>query len=184
VKKAVPAPKPIRHAYVEQGAEGYYRSEGATYRNPHEQQLRRALALAVQTWSPDLSRVLDLACGSGEATLCLRELGAAHIEGADPFTGAAFRARTGLDAHRWSFGDIAAGAMAGRRYSLIVCSFALHLAERSRLAGICRALADAAPALLILTPHKRPELRAQWGWALRGELVEERVRARLYDRAA
>jgi hypothetical protein len=63
---------------------------------------------------------------------------------------------------------------------LIVCSFALHLVEVSRLPTVAFQLAQIADTLLILTPHKRPNLKAEWGWKLDSELLETRVRARLY----
>lgn len=169
----------IRNAYAREGSEAFYRRHGAEYRNPHEHIVRAVLERAVALWRPDLSAVLDLACGSGEVTLALRERGAL-VTGIDPFTGDAYLSRTGSIALPWNFAQIAEGVLAGSRYSLIVCSFALHLAERSRLPALCYALSTLAPAMLVLTPHKRPVIDPSWGWALRGELLHERVRARLY----
>jgi hypothetical protein len=37
-----------------------------------------------------------------------------------------------------------------------------------------------AKKLIILTPHKRPQLLPEWGWILKDEFVHERIRARLY----
>ena len=173
-------PESIRSEYERHGARQFYERSGGQYRNPHEPVVARALRAAVTKWSPNLDRVLDLACGSGEATLVLRSLGAGVIAGIDPFTGEAYRERTGVDAERLSFEDIAAGALAGRRYSLIVCSFALHLVEPPRLPTLVYQLSRVADSLLILTPHKRPVLKAVWGWKLVGEIVIERVRARYY----
>jgi 2-polyprenyl-3-methyl-5-hydroxy-6-metoxy-1,4-benzoquinol methylase len=173
----------IRHAYERCGAPQYYRRHGGEYRNPHEAVIGRALQEAMARWRLDLAQVLDLACGSGEITLALRPV-AGTLQGMDPYTGAAYLARTGQRAEGWSFEQIAAGALEGRRYTLIVCSFALHLPERSRLPLLCRQLSRVAPALLVLTPHKRPELAPAWGWTLRDEFVLERVRTRLYDRTA
>jgi len=170
----------IRGQYERLGVKTFYRRHGAEYTNPHEPVLRDVLRMAVERWRLDLSHVLDLAAGSGEATLILRDLGAAQIDGVDPYTGEAYQARAGQPAEPLSFEDVAAGALAGRRYSLIVCSFALHLAEPSRLPMIAYQLSLVAPALLILTPHKRPVIRPEWGWRLEGEFVEQRVRARLY----
>lgn len=170
----------IRAQYERHGVRGYYLRHGAAYRNPHEAAVRRILAAAVLEWKVDLSRVLDLACGSGEATLALLELGCPRVEGIDPFTADAYRARTGRGAERLTFEQIAAGALSGRRYSLIVCSFAMHLVERSRLPALAFELSRAAPQMLIVTPHKRPKIEEAWGWTLKGELVVERVRARLY----
>jgi len=170
----------IRTKYEKRGVNGFYRASGSTYRNPHEPELRRVLDVVVREWKLDLSKVLDLAAGSGEVTMSLRELGAAHIDGIDPYTHEAYEERTGMRAGRESFEDIAAGAMTGRAYSLIVCSFAMHLVEQSRLAGVAFQLSEIGSKLLILTPHKRPVLRAQWGWELEEERVLHRVRARLH----
>jgi SAM-dependent methyltransferase len=171
----------IRQQYEKHGARGYYERHGAEYRNPHEAAIAQLLHTVVPQWSLDLSHVLDLACGSGEATLILRELGAQRIDGVDPYTGEAYVARTGQEAETLDFVAIASGALRGRRYSLIVCSFAMHLAEASRLPLLAYELAELAPHLLILTPHKRPVLKPEWGWLLREEVVIERVRARLYE---
>lgn len=170
----------IRSEYESHGVEQFYARSGAAYRNPHEPVLRRLLKTVASDWILDLSHILDLAAGSGEVTLILADLGAGTIEACDPFTQAAYFARTGRAPQSWSFDDIAAGVLADRRYSLVVCSFALHLCEETRLAGVAFALAMVSPALLILTPHKRPVLRAEWGWALERETVIERVRGRLY----
>jgi SAM-dependent methyltransferase len=178
----LPMTEAIRHQYEKHGAQSFYEQHGADYRNPHEAALDDVLRLVVPEWRLDLTRVLDLACGSGEATLVLRELGAGQIDGVDPYTGAAYLARTGQVAEAFSFAEIAEGALAGRAYSLAVCSFALHLAEVSRLPALLFRLAEIAPQLLILTPHKRPELKPAWGWKLEQEMVVERVRARLYRR--
>ncbi len=169
----------IRAAYERVGPQEFYRQHGGDYRNPHEHIVRAVLAQAVPGWKLDLSRVLDLACGSGEATLALRELGAT-VEGADPFTGESYLARTGTPALPLSFENIAWGALAGQRFSLIVCSFALHLLEESRLPTLCFALSRLSPALIVVTPLKRPRIKPAWGWTLVDEILVQRVRARLY----
>lgn len=178
--RKVKRPRSVRAGYEALGVRGYYQRHGARYRNPHEPAVQQALAAAVAAWQPDLSRVLDLACGSGEATLALRALGAQAIEGVDPFTAEAYQARTGQPALALSFEAVAGGALEGRRYSLIVCSYALHLLAPSRLPQLAYQLSRLAPALLVLSPHKRPHLRPEWGWRLEGERVVERVRTRLY----
>ena len=171
----------IRAKYEDQGADHFYRQSGNTYRNPHEHQLDVGLGDALRRWSPDLSNVLDLATGSGEITLALRRHRANKITGIDPYTFEAYRARTGQSAERFRFDQIAGGALANRHYSLIVCSFAMHLCEPSRLPSLCLQLSLIAPGLLIFTPHKRPIIRSEWGWNLQGEFVVQRVRARMYN---
>jgi hypothetical protein len=170
----------IRARYEEHGADAYYREHADDYVNPHEQEIRQCIEMAMDRWPLDLSRVLDLAAGSGEASLALRELGAGEIDAGDPYLFAQYERRVGRPCERYSFEDIAAGVLAGREYKLIACSFALHLVEASRLPVVCSQLALIAPALLVLTPHKRPEIRPQWGWELAGEFVWARVRVRWY----
>jgi methyltransferase family protein len=170
----------IRHEYERVGADAFYRTRGASYRNPHEHEIRRSLDVLVLDWKLDLSHVLDLAAGSGEVTIALRDLGAGKIEGIDPFTYEAYERRICAPAGRETFEEIAAGRLAGRTYSLIVCSFAMHLVEPSRLAQLAYQLSVLSKHLLIITPHKRPQLGPEWGWELTHEMVLHRVRSRLY----
>jgi SAM-dependent methyltransferase len=169
----------IRPAYEEYGVTGFYEQFGSSYRNPHETILQSLLKRVLLEWNLDRSSVLDLACGSGEATLVLQELGA-KVSGIDPYTGQAFLERTGLHAEKFSFDDIANGILEGRTYSLIVCGFALHLVEISKLPMLMFQLAQITDTLLVLTPHKRPQIKPDWGWNLEQEILEDRVRARLY----
>ncbi|MCA9270355.1 MAG: class I SAM-dependent methyltransferase [Planctomycetales bacterium] len=172
------APRAIRHEYEAVGPAQFYAEQGGAYRNPHEDRVAAALEYCVKQWPLDLTCVLDLACGSGEATLALRALGAADVVGIDPFTHEAYAARTGQAARPLTFEAIAAGALSGERFSLIVCSYALHLLAPSRLPQLMLALSQVAPSLLILSPHKRPVVRDDWGWRLDGEIYRQRVRAR------
>ena len=176
----------IRGHYQRLGVAGFYAAHGREYANPHEPVVRHAVIESARRWNLDLSHVLDLACGSGEATLPLIECGAS-VAGADPYTAEAYLKRTGRAAEAFSFEHVAAGALRGRRYSLVVCSYAMHLVETSRLPALAIELAEVAPAMLILTPHKRPVIREEWGWRLSGEEVftsgepeHIRTRARLY----
>jgi SAM-dependent methyltransferase len=167
----------IRPQYEELGVEGYYAVHGSSYRNPHEQQIHYLLERLL----PDLnlSNVLDLACGSGEVTSKLLEH-QAQVSGIDPYTAAAYLARTGQIAELFSFEDIAAGAIHERRYSLVICSFAMHLCPSSRLPTLAYQLAQISPKLLILSPHKRPLLKPEWGWKLETQISFERVKARVF----
>ena len=172
----------IRGQYERYGVQHFYEQFGRDYRNPHEPAIREVIQLAVKTWTLDLQKVLDLACGSGEATLILAALQATEIDGIDPYTAEAYRQRTGKIAEPITFEQIAGGVLADRQYTLIVCSFALHLVEESRLPLLALQLSQIAPVLLIVTPHKRPILKPEWGWQAHDELIVDRVRARLYLR--
>ncbi|HZL37522.1 MAG TPA: class I SAM-dependent methyltransferase [Tepidisphaeraceae bacterium] len=180
-----PQPIPsVRAQYERIGADAWYETCGSQYRNPHEPIVARLIEKTTLEWKLDLTDVLDLAAGSGEATLALRSAGAKRVRGIDPYTADAYLQRTGQRAQCFTFADIAAGALADCRFSLIVCSFAMHLCEPSRLPGLLHALGRTSDTLLIITPHKRPVIRRQWGWELAGECMLDRVRARLYRTGA
>ena len=117
----------MREAYEQsEGAASYYAEHGAKYRNPHEPALTAALAAALGRLETagqlDCStrqlRMLDLACGSGEATLAVRQWVASRAgrqqpacTAADPFTHQAFEERVGEPCRRWSFEDVSAGEL-------------------------------------------------------------------------
>lgn len=189
-----PQPRSIHDAYVADGARGFYERHGSNYRNPHEPVVHDLIRIATRRWPLDLSHVLDLAAGSGEVTLALASLSPAsgqhgesqapspRISAVDPFTYEAYQQRTGWPCERLTFEQIAQGALRGRTYSLVICSFAMHLVDTSRLPALCWELTQVTPQLMILTPHKRPVLREAWGWRLHEEILRQRVRARLYQR--
>ncbi|CAE7394493.1 unnamed protein product, partial [Symbiodinium sp. CCMP2456] len=186
----------IRKAYEDLGAEAFYAAKGASYVNPHSEVLNEAFACALDAWSDQgqisglrsLDSVLDLACGSGEATAALEKWlqsrGAnapSRMEASDPYTFEAFERRyPGRACFRWTFEEIAGGCLESAKYDLVICSFALHLLDRSWLAVTLQALARQARHLVVATPHKRPIIDAQMGWNLCDEILHERVRLRLY----
>ncbi|GIW75567.1 MAG: hypothetical protein KatS3mg104_0630 [Phycisphaerae bacterium] len=176
-------PASVHHAYLTYGPRQYYQKYGFSYRNPHEPIIRELIRQILLTWDPDCSFGLDLAAGSGEVTLAVRDVRPKSLlEGVDPYTHLLYTTRTGLPCLPLSFEDIAAGALRGRCYSVVFCSFALHLLEESRLPGLCWALGEVSDQWVILTPHKRPVIRPQWGWDLKHQMLFQRVRARFYQR--
>lgn len=175
-------PAAVRNAYQAVGVTGYYASHGDSYRNPHEPIIGELLGQFAAPLIAAGPRVLDLACGSGEVTLALRSIGEFQVTGLDPYTAAAYQARTGAEPLTLTFEQIAAGGLSTLRFDTVICSFALHLVEESRLPLLLHQLAEIASHLLVLTPHKRPDLRPQWGWRLSREVLHERVRGRLYER--
>lgn len=148
--------KKIRPLYEAFGAEGYYRDHAAGYENPHEAQIQALLARNFHRID-STGIVLDFAAGGGEVTLALRQLGAQHLAGSDPFTHALFEEKTGLPCLRLSFMDVIKQGINGQ-YSAIISSFALHLCPAKDLFPLAWNLLQAAPILVIITPHKRPEL--------------------------
>lgn len=165
----------IRSHYQSQGIVPFYQKHGGTYSNPHVKDIRKCINVVFSMWKPPMNKVLDLACGSGEITSHIK---ADNITGIDPYTQEAYFKSTGKTALPYSFEDIISGAIQDHSYDLIICSFAMHLLETSRLPALCYALAQVSKNLLILTPHKKPII--SWAWNIQGELYLNRVRARWY----
>lgn len=156
--------KAIRHLYEEHGAESYYREHSDEYANPHYPQIEALLAANLQRLDCS-GGVLDFSAGGGEVTRALAGLGVSNVTGCDPFTFDLFEKNTGRPCLKYSFKDLIHGAQPGN-YSLIVSSFALHLCPPKELFPLCQALFFAAPTLVVITPHKRPELEQLPGFQL------------------
>ncbi len=79
------------------------------------------------------------------------------------------------------FEDIADGSLEGT-FDVIVCSYAMHLLDTSLLFALLWQLRSNSNLLIIVTPHKRPVITREMGWALLEELrfPDCRQRYRLY----
>ena len=176
--------KKIRPLYDEHGAEGYYRTFADTYENPHFPEIRALLERNFGRF--DCSAVLDFAAGGGEVTQVLQGLGVRDITGCDPFTFDLFEKNTRCTCLHLSFMDVIKKGLPSR-YSVIISSFALHLCPVKDLFSLSWQLFDAAPLLIVLTPHKRPELEHLEGinlvwedFAMTGK--GKKVRMKAYER--
>jgi hypothetical protein len=150
-----PTDDAIRNQYANKGVEAYYRESGASYSNPHFPYVR-SLLLRNQH-RIDYQNILDFCCGSGEVSQVVRELGFSDITASDPYTGDAFQKTMGLSCYPWSFKDVIRGKWEGS-YSAVICSFAMHLCPEEQLYPLAHQLLSKAPLLVIITPHKRPNL--------------------------
>jgi hypothetical protein len=153
--------KAIRNGYAEMGVDAFYRSSGGQYQNPHYPYLRQLLH---QNESRiDYSTSLDFCCGSGEVSQALSELGYLNTEGCDPFTQKAYLERMQKPCLEFSFEEVIQGKLAGKQYTSIICSFAMHLCPQKQLYPLVQQLLSCSPQLIIITPHKRPDLSLMEG---------------------
>lgn len=107
--------------------------------------------------------------------------GVLTVSGMDPYTENAYRSRTGKDAGNFTFAQISNGDVSTSSYSLIVCSFAMHLLQASELPLMLLQLAVIAPNLVIISPNKKPVVELAMGWSLLEEIEISRVKARLFQ---
>ncbi|KZT11979.1 uncharacterized protein LAESUDRAFT_640702 [Laetiporus sulphureus 93-53] len=141
---------------------------------------------------------------------------------ADPFTAEAYHARASLHCSPLSFRQIAEGALPvvcssntssdeqsnGNEdvhyaaegddtlyIDMVICSFALHLIETpSELFALLWELSTKCRWLVVIAPHKKPDIKDGWGWCKwnvetwtqcpmnesQGEFLQERVHCRIY----
>lgn len=149
--------KAIRKWYEKLGVEGYYRELGAAYENPHFLQIRELLHRNRAKIA--FENGLDLCCGSGEVSMVIKEMGYPLPAASDPFTAAAYQANFGATCLPFTFEDIIRGALSEQGpFSSIICSFSMHLCPVKQLFPLVYQLFRRSPQLVILTPHKRPQL--------------------------
>ena len=162
--------KAIRTEYAEKGVEEYYKTHADVYENPHFQYIK---SLLIQNQHRiDCSRVLDFSCGGGEVTLILSELTLSQEEinpkkksnrflGCDPFTFKLYEKNTGYGCLPLSFEDVVKGKMTpsvSEPFSAIICSFGMHLCPEKMLYSLVYQLFMYSKNIIIITPHKRPQL--------------------------
>lgn len=145
----------VRNRYAELGVETYYREEGGEYHNPHFPQIRQLLLH--NRHRIDFRHCLDFCCGSGEVSKVLLEMGFPLPLASDPYTMEAYRRNFDAECHTWSFDDVVKGKAEGS-FSAVICSFAMHLCPEKKLYPLTRQLLGMSPQLVVITPHKRPDL--------------------------
>ena len=170
----------IRSGYEELGVEGYYKLHNEDYSNPHFYIVRELLQKYIKYNNIGID-ILDMCCGSGEVTHILKEVNKNfNIEGLDPYTAPAYNKNTGLSCMKYNFMDILKGQLINKKYDTIICSFALHLCEETMLNMVLYQLSLIANRLIIITPHKRPEINSWWEEVYREKT--NKVTLRVYNK--
>lgn len=171
----------VRSKYQKYGVKNFYEFNYDQYNNPHEPIIHKSISFVNDNWNSDFTKVLDLACGKGEVTKILNKLGYINIDAVDAYSCKYYEKETKKKCSPLSFDDIINGDLDDEHYSIVVCSFALHLLETSKLPIFLYKLSQISEQLLILSPHKKPEIREEWGWSLQNEMLINKVRTRLFD---
>lgn len=159
------AGRSLREIYAEMSVEGYYESGAPLYDNPHKDQVRELLAENYTDLS--LYSVLDLACGDGLVTNILkdllgREAPYATIIGCDPYMNEEYERHTNRRCLNMSFKDIVVQGLRSEvpygKFCCIICSFGLHLCEKSFLPDLTWRLSEISDTLVVISPTKFPYL--------------------------
>jgi len=111
------------------------------------------LAKMEKYWVEDNQLKHSLLLDNIEKCKKLVDIGFSNIEGLDPYTYNLYQKKTGKLCLNYSFKDIAQGRLK-RKYDLVICSFALHLAEESLLPFILYNLSLITDKLIIISPSE------------------------------
>lgn len=169
----------IRTEYEDLGVEDFYKQKGSDYINPHLKYIEESIKTIVDGGTVDLSKVLDLASGTGEVTNILNDLGYYDIDATDPYLFKEYEENTGYKCMKYSFLDIQQGKLKIKKYSAIICSYGLHLADKSILHDLFWELSMISDYLIIISPNKRPEV-SEDSWELVNEFKNVKSKIRIY----
>jgi hypothetical protein len=169
----------IRTEYEDMGVEDFYKKKGDEYYNPHLQYIKESIEKIVDDNIINLSKVLDLAAGTGEVTNTLNELNFYNIEATDPYLYKEYEDNTGYKCMKYSFQNIQQGKLRDKKYSSIICSYALHLADKSILHDLFWELSMISEYLIIISPNKRPDVNND-SWELNDNFTIGKSKIRIY----
>lgn len=164
----------IREYYEKYGIDNYYKNNAKTYNNPHIK-IIESLVAEISRYLRGM-KLLDLCCGTGEITNILSN---ENIKGADPYTFEIYKERTDKYCYPFSFKDIAMGKLT-ETFDAVICSYGLHLCEKSLFPVVLWQLSRISETLIVITPNKKPDCRTS-GWVLLNEMIKDRVRLRIYQ---
>ena len=178
--------KGFRRKYysVHESPEDFY-SHCNKYKNPHSKKFGPIIKKVIQ-WLPfDLSiesqkcPVLDLACGTGEITIQLMNQNIDHVVGIDPFLATSYSENTSKPVLQNSFEDIYQEKILLEKYSIVFCSYALHLCEDP--SALLEVLKRYTQYLCVVTPHGLPIISLESGWVRIFDFKYSNIKVYLYE---
>lgn len=169
----------IRNKYMEMGVNQYYKTNADTYQNPHETIIQSLIKSSLSKINYG-DNVLDLCCGNGLVTKILNNH-VRNIYGNDPFMKKQYIEQTGKKCFDYNFTQLSTTTNLPK-VDTIVCSFSLHLCEKSLLPNVLYNLSLIANKLIIITPNKKPEINLFW--TLENETIQDKVRFRVYTKTS
>jgi SAM-dependent methyltransferase len=167
----------IRKLYEQFSVNGFY-SSGIKYTNPHAKEISQLIKDNHNKLH--LYNVLDLACGTGLITNTLYSLCYYNITGIDPFLFKEYKQNTGNVCLPLSFKDIVKKGLPNN-YSCIICSFALHLCDKSMLHDLLYRLSERSNSLVVISPSKFPIIKKPYVESFFLTDKGKRIHFRKYD---
>ena len=166
----------ILNEYKKHGVDEFYRLHSHDYENPHNDIIENLLVEAKSIWNIK-GNILDLCCGSGEVSRMFKEC---NVEGLDPYTKELYEKNTSNHCIEMTFKDIVRNGFE-RNYDFVICSYAMHLCEKSMLPMLLYRISEASENLIIITPHKKPNCNGKF-FLERKRMKKERTSIILYEK--
>ena len=165
----------IRNLYSELGVDEYYLNHSKTYINYHEKAISKIISKLENEYCIG-NKILDLCCGNGEVTKYLHNK---YVIGSDLYMYKIYTQNTLNKCYSYSFYDIANGKLK-EQFDTIICSFALHLCQKSLLPKLLWELRNISNTLVVISPNKKPNCDNISGWLLVDEFEIDRVKTKIY----
>lgn len=143
----------IRDEYSKMGVENFYKLNKTSYVNPHLENIHLCLDWVLRRIK--IINFLDLAGGTGEVTSYLKTKGIIDGIGCDPYLSDTYIERTEHDCLTYSFEDISNNGL-NNYYQTIICSYALHLCDKSYFNNLLYNLALNCEYFVLISPSKYP----------------------------
>lgn len=157
----------LTEQYNKFGVDEYYRMYSDTYVNPHTKQICTIVNKnydKINQYQDEY--VLDLCCGNGEITDILTNIDKSiNVIGCDPYMYEQYKIKSKRECLQLSFDDIIKRGLP-YKYSSIICSYGMHLCPSDNLSSLVYKLSLATNQIVIITPHKRPNLANMHGFQL------------------
>lgn len=171
----------IRTNYEIMGVDDFYKNVGGEYKNPHLGDIKKCMEKVISFGYDELNDVLDLASGTGEITNILTDMGYDAVMGCDPYLYREYELNTGKKCLRYSFNDIQQNALSYMKFDTIICSYGLHLADKSILPDLFWNLSQISKTLVIISPNNNPVVKEDYGWTLEKEFKDGKSKCKIYE---
>jgi hypothetical protein len=157
--------KDIRKNYELLGVDDFYKQIGNDYNNPHLPDIKECIIKIKEEYKDiSLNNVLDLSSGLGEVSNILMELGFINIIGCDPYLYNEYKNKFNKECLNFDFVDIQQGKLNKYKFDTVICSYAMHLADKTILAEMLWNLSLISKNLIILSPNNNPIIKKEYGW--------------------
>lgn len=144
----------IRSEYEKSSPEKYYKTKSDEYENPHKERIQKCLDYLMD--KINIGRFLDLSSGDGLVTDYLENKGYKDFKLSDPYFYDIISSKWGKEKTiKLSFEDISKFGL-DENFDTIICSYALHLCEKSYLNNLFYQLSKSCNYFVVISPSKYP----------------------------